>query len=295
MISICIPAYNTNCTDLLKSLRNQIEEIDVQIEVLLANDGSTLFDDINRNECKRHGFTYIHSESNEGRVKTRICLASESKNEWILFLDADMLPVADDFIRKYCKNIATDKHDVYIGGHCYKKNNSQLSLRQNYGNAREDINIRLRNKSPYKNIFFGNIVIKKKLFNTIFSTYFDSSYGEDIYLSGMLRKQKVAVLHLNNKTFHLGIEDNASFISKIEAAASTVARLFHENKIDRSQSNLVNYFKFLTRYKLTSITYFGLALIRPVLKKSLLWFGNPLFFVDLFRLYHFLKKMRNGY
>lgn len=295
MISICIPAYNTNCTDLLESLRNQIEEIDMQIEVLLANDGSTLFDDINRNECKRHGFTYIRSESNEGRVKTRICLASESKNEWILFLDADMLPVADDFISKYCKNINTDKHDVYIGGHCYKKNNSQFSLRQNYGNNREDINIGLRNKSPYNHIFFGNIAIKKKLFNTIFSTYFDSSYGEDIYLSGMLSKQKVAVLHLNNKTFHLGIEDNASFISKIEAAASTVARLFRENKIDKSQSKLVNYFNFLTRYKLTSITYIGLALIRPILKKSLLWFGNPLFFVDLFRLYHFLKKMRNGY
>ncbi len=267
----------------------------MQIEVLLANDGSTLFDNVNRNECKRHGFTYLHSDLNEGRVKTRIRLASESKNEWILFLDADMFPVADDFISKYYKNIVKDKYEVYIGGHCYKKNNSLFSLRQNYGNAREDINQGLRNKNPYNHIFFGNIAIKKKLFNTIFSTYFDSSYGEDIFLSGMLSKKKVAVLHLNNKAFHLGIENNASFISKIEAAASTVARLFRENKIDKSQSKLVNCYNFLTRYKLTSITYIGLALIRPVLKRSLLWFGNPLLFIDLFRLYHFLKNMRNGH
>lgn len=295
MLSICIPAYNTNCTDLLKSLRNQIEEVDIQIEVLLANDGSTLFDNINRNECNRHDFTYLHNDLNEGRVKTRICLANESKNEWILFLDADMLPAGDDFIIKYCKNIAKDKHDVFIGGCCYKKNNSLFSLRQNYGNAREDIGQKLRNKNPYSHIFFGNIAIKKKLFNTIFSTYLDSSYGEDIYLSGMLSKQKVAVLHLDNNAFHLGIENNTSFISKIEAAASTVARLFRENKIDNSQSKLIKCYNFLTRYKLSSITYIGLVLIHPIIKRLLLWFGNPLFFIDLFRLYHFLKNMRNGY
>ncbi|MDG1723319.1 MAG: glycosyltransferase [Flavobacteriaceae bacterium] len=295
MISICIPAYNTDCTDLLKSLRNQIDKTDVQIEVLLANDGSSLFDDVNRNECKRHGFTYLHSDLNEGRVKTRMRLAIESKHDWILFLDADMLPAADDFINKYCKSITKDKYEVYVGGHCYKKNNSLFSLRQNYGNAREDIAQGLRNKRPYNHIFFGNIAIKKRLFITIFSTYFDSSYGEDIYLSGILRKQKVAVLHLKNKTFHLGIESNAAFVSKTEAAASTVARLYSEKKIDKSQSKLISYYDFLTRYKLTSLTHIGLVLIRPILKRSLLWFGNPLLFIDLFRLYHFLKKMRNGH
>ena len=144
-------------------------------------------------------------------------------------------------------------------------------------------------------VFFGNIVIKKKLFNTIFSTHLDCPYGEDIYLSGILRKLQVAVLHLNNKTFHLGIENNTTFISKIEEAANTVARLFRENKIDNSQSKLIKCHYSLKRYKLSSITYIGLVFILPILKRSLLWFGNPLFFVDLFRLYHFLKNMRNGY
>ncbi len=295
MISICIPAYNTDCTDLLKSLSNQIKSLDPIIEIIVFDDGSTLFDYVNRNECKRHGFTYLHSDLNEGRVKTRMRLARESKHDWILFLDADMLPVADDFISKYYKNIAKDKYEVYTGGHCYKKNNSLFSLRQNYGNAREDIDQGLRNKRPYNHIFFGNMAIKKRLFITIFSNYFDSSYGEDIYLSGMLRKQKVAVLHLKNKTFHLGIESNAAFVSKIEAAASTVARIYCEKKVDKSQSKLISYYDFLTRHKLTSIVYISLVLIRPILKRSLLWFGNPLLFIDLFRLYHFLKKMRNGH
>lgn len=295
MISICIPTYNTDCTALLEALSRELNTINKEIEVLVADDGSTLFNDVNRSECKRHGFTYLHSDSNEGRVKVRMRLASKSKSKWIFFLDADMLPVTDNLIGKYCKNIAKDKHEVYVGGHCYKKNNSLFSLRQNYGNAREDIDHRLRNKNPYNHVFFGNIVIKKKLFNTIFSTYLDCSYGEDIYLSGMLRKLHVAVLHLNNKTFHLGVENNAAFILKIEEAANTAAQLFRDNNIDKSQSKLVTYYHFLTRYKLASTTYLVLVLIHPILKRSLLWFANPLFFVDLFRLYHFLKYIRYGH
>ncbi len=295
MLSVCIPAFNTNCGDLLEALHYQIRLLEDTVEVLLGDDCSTLFQNENKNKCDEFGFKYFNNSVNKGRIGTRLELAKKSAYDWILFLDADMLPVADNFIAKYCKNIAKDKHEVYVGGHCYKKNNSLLSLRQNYGNSREDVDYRLRNKNTYCHVFFGNIVIKKRLFNTIFSTYLDCSYGEDIYLSGMLRKLQVAVLHLNNKTLHLGIENNATFILKIEEAANTVAQLFRDNNIDKSQSKLVNYYHFLTRYKLTSTTYFALAVIHPILKKSLLWFANPLFFVDLFRLYHFMKHLRYGH
>ena len=294
MISICIPTYNTDCSALLKSLHAQLDGLSDNAEVILLDDGCHEFADLNKKNAKLYGVIYFKNKKNLGRIKSRMKLASSSRNTWLLFLDADMIPVADNFIAKYCKNIAKDKHEVYVGGHCYKKNNSLLSLRQNYGNAREDVDYRLRNKNPYNHVFFGNIVIKKKLFNTIFSTHLDCPYGEDIYLSGMLHKLQVAVLHLNNKTFHLGIENNATFILKIEEAANTVAQLFRDNNIDKSQSKLVNYYHFLTHYKLTSITYFALAVIHPILKKSLLWFANPLFFVDLFRLYHFMKHFRNG-
>ena len=295
MFSICIPTYNTNCTRLLQILEEQLTITSKEIEVIVLDDGSSSsIANTNKNECQRLGFNYIQNKINTGRIQTRMRLANESSHSWLLFLDADMIPVRSDFIQTYYNNIIEANYDVYVGGHCYEKKRTPFCLRLNYGNSRENIDEKKRNNNPYNHIFFGNILIKKELFLSVFSTYSDPSYGEDIYLSAKLKDQKSRVLHLNNKTYHLGVETNAVFISKTAEAAATIATLFKDNKIDQTQSKLLKCYWFLQQNNLAYIVCIGLAVLKPVLKKCLLWFGKPLVFIDLYRLYYFLKSMKHG-
>lgn len=293
MFSICIPTYNTNCTRLLQTLSNQLRTANKDIEVIVYDDGSTS-PNTTVKACKHYGFRHIQNKTNQGRVYARNRLAKESKFPWILFLDADMIPVSDDFIETYWVNIVKNQHEVFVGGHCYEKTKNFFCLRLNYGNSREDIDEKKRNNSVYNHIFLGNILIKKELFLSVFSTYSDTSYGEDLYLSAKLKDRKTRVLHLKNKAYHLGVETNVVFILKIAEAAETIAKLFKENKIDRTQSKLLKCYWFLQQNSLAYIVYIGLAVLKPVLKKSLLLLGGPLIFIDLYRLYYFLKTMKHG-
>lgn len=258
------------------------------------DDGSNKYNHLNAKNAKRYEAIYLENKKNLGRVKSRMKLALSSKNPWLLFLDADMLPSLDRYILNYYNAISSrSDYDVYIGGHCYINKPSKFSLRLRYGKARECAPSMFRNEYPYRSIFFGNILIKKELFYSIFNSYIDESYGEDHFLASELKTKKSKILHIDNNTIHLGIETNNVFLNKTEQAASTVAKLHGNKKMDLKHSKLILYYTILCKYYLDTVTYYSLHLLAPVLKKSLIWFGRPLLFIDLYRLYWFLKRIKN--
>ena len=101
------------------------------------------------------------------------------------------------------------------------------------------------------------------------------------------------MLHIENNTLHLGIETNNVFLNKTEQAAYTLAKLFRNNKIDLAHNKLLLLYRFLSSYYLVGLAYYFLYVVVPVIKKSLIWFGGPLLFIDMYRLYYFLKSMKN--
>ena len=294
MISICIPTYNTDCTGLLKSLNNQIKSLDTIIEIIVIDDGSTLHQVSNKAACSSMGFVHIENKENLGRVASRKKLAEMSKYPYLLFIDADMIPTSDKFIANYYTALnSKDNVDVFVGGIRYADKRNKFSLRLRYGKTREFRSSSDRNKYPYSAIFFGNILIDKKLFFSIFKTYNDESYGEDYFLASKLKLYQSKVLHIENNTLHLGIETNNVFLNKTEQAAYTLAKLFRNNKIDLAHNKLLLLYRFLSSYYLVGLAYYFLYVVVPVIKKSLIWFGGPLLFIDMYRLYYFLKSMKN--
>ena len=98
MLSICIPTHNTDCSELLDILAEQIAQLEETVEVLVCDDFST--DDVRKNQeaCERNGFSFFKNQSNLGSISTRIKLAKNSSFNWLLFVDADMLPVQKKFV-----------------------------------------------------------------------------------------------------------------------------------------------------------------------------------------------------
>ena len=289
MLSICIPTYNTDCSELLNILQKQIEKIDNAVEVLVCDDFSNNHLLNNQKTCERNGFVFFQNKKKLGRISTRIKLVKNSSYSWILFVDADMIPKTDEYVIKYTNFIKSNKADIAIGGCCYLNENKTFNLRLRYGRNREEIIAEKRQLNPYNSILFGNVLIKKELFSEVFDDFKDNAYGEDIYLSSSLKSLNKDVVHLPNETYHLGLENNREFVKKIQKSGEMHARLDSNSTLDISHIKLVRTYYFLKRYKLHIMMKLVLTITSPFLKTVLYVFGAPILFVDLLRLFYFLN------
>jgi len=289
LLSICIPTYNTDCSELLDILEEQIAQLEETVEVLVCDDFST--DDVRKNQeaCERNGFSFFENQSNLGSISTRIKLAKNSSFNWLLFIDADMLPKTDEYVIKYTNFVTFNNADVAIGGCCYANEIKPFSLRLRYGRNREEISAEKRQLNPYNSILFGNILMKKELFSEVFNDFQDNAYGEDIYLSSSLKSLNKDVVHLPNETYHLGLENNREFVKKIQKSGEMHARLDSNSALDLSHSKLVRTYSLLNRYMLDNLVRLALTISSPFLRTVLYVFGAPMLFVDLLRLFYFLK------
>ena len=289
MLSICIPTYNTDCSELLDTLAKQIEQIHEVVEVLVCDDFSTNYTQENEAFCQRNGFYFFKNKENLGRIETRKKLTSKTIHKWTLFLDADVIPKSSDFIKQYVDFIKADKGSLAVGGHSYLDEIKPFNLRLRYGRNREEMSADKRQLNPYNLVLFGNILMKKRLFQEVFEAFNYSEYGEDIHLSSFLKSSKIDLLHLPNEVYHLGIENNREFLKKIKKSGQMYAKLDSNSTLDLSHIKLVKTGSFLKKYMLHNLMKFALAITSPFLKTVLITFGGPLLFIDLMRLYYFLK------
>src|SRR5690606_34541145 len=100
----------------------------------------------------------LNSSSNKGIINARKTLASEAKNDWLLFLDADVELTDHNFLRNYLKNVqSTDT--VFSGGASYTLQKPPCSkvLHWKYGIERElpSAGFKTINFLIPKNIFSG--------------------------------------------------------------------------------------------------------------------------------------------
>ena len=165
MLSICIPTYNTDCSELLDILAKQIKQLEEAVEVLVCDDFSKDYVRKNQKACERNGFFFFENKLNLGSISTRIKLARNSSFNWLLFIDADMVPVHKKYVHNYILKIKNDA--VVFGGYNYKKDNQKNLLRKNYGFKREQKTVDVRKRTPYKYVFSGNMLIKKLVFQTL--------------------------------------------------------------------------------------------------------------------------------
>lgn len=77
-----------------------------------------------------------------GRSKTRELLAEKAKYPYLLFLDADVLPVSTLFVAQYLQHVS--EYSILVGGIKYEseKPASNRYFRWFYGKTREEITVK---------------------------------------------------------------------------------------------------------------------------------------------------------
>ena len=209
MLSILIPTYNYNIEALVFELHAQSSACNIDFEILCYDDSSTNLEIIASNKTINllKNTTYKFLDTNIGRSSIRNLLAKDAKFDLLLFLDADVIPVKNNFISEYLAAF-TESTQLIFGGVNYQdvKPKNEEMLRWVFGRKREVVPLNERKKSVYLSFLSCNFLIKKEVFNSVnFNEEISLDAHEDLLFSFNLKENDISISHINNPIYHLGL------------------------------------------------------------------------------------------
>lgn len=286
MVSVLIPVYNYNIVTLVKELHKQLMSSKITFEIIALDDFSKNEYTVKNSEIDTLSFTHLaKSTENHGRTQTRQLLSSKANYDWLLFLDADVMPKNPDYIQNYV-NVIPKNYDAVYGGFSYGPNASEADyvLRWKYGSTKEEIDCKIRNKKPYKIVISANFLIKKSVFNRINSNISDNGYGYDNYFGALLKQHRIKTFHINNEVRHLGIEPSVLFLKKTEQAVTTLLKLYQNNKIKVHDNGLLAVFICLEKYRLYYLVSYFYDLFHKQMQGNLLSKNPSIHLLQLYKI-----------
>jgi glycosyltransferase involved in cell wall biosynthesis len=285
MLSILIPVYNYNVFPLVGELHKQCIDCEIEFEILCLDDASQYNYNENQNINTLKNCHYFINTKNTGRTSTRNKLAERATFKWLLFLDADVIPVYSNFINHYISSV-NDNLQVVIGGYRYQEvePKPEIFFRYKYGKDREEKTALERNLNPFQFIFSGNILIQKEIFMKTNFNEVGNYYGMDVFFSYQLFINKTKILHIENPIYHLGLETNSLFFEKSLKAVET-RKLFLINCAEIEKiSPLIKKYKAIKRFYLLPIAILFFKILKPFLRRRILSKNPSLFCFDIYRL-----------
>jgi len=248
MISVLIPVYNYKIQSLVDNLLHQFENINCKWEILLSDDDSN-------NEFLTKNFKFINKldnlnvklfqqKINLGNASNRNYLIEKASYDWLLFLDADVLPVHNNFISVFKDKLESTDKDIIAGNVIYDhKNPLPHLLRWKYGKKKEEIAFNERIKNTILNVRGANFAIRKSLALKLNFPVLKEKYGfVDTRFFLQFKKDRICIIE--NPVYHLGIEENKVFLQKTKKAISNALYLLNTNdKLAVQISLIANYKK----------------------------------------------------
>ena len=292
MLSILVPTYNYPIYDLIQEMSRQAEAMAIPYEIIVSEDHSSLHQEENKNITSFPHTKYLEQPQNLGRTKNRELLTQTAIYDWLLFLDADVLPATTSFLQNYIHEIRDDI-DLIFGGITYqeKSPNKNQYLRWFYGKHREAQSVEKRQQQPWF-VISQNLLIKKELFLKA-NVSKENRYGLDNLFSHQLKALEAKIVHIDNPVIHLGLEESSLFLKKSIEAVETSVYYEDLQMMESSLSRLQKSYIFLKRSNLTGLF---VAIIKPLKKRmerNLLGTSPSLFLFDLYKLYHYTLLKRN--
>ncbi|MEZ4875066.1 MAG: glycosyltransferase [Flavobacteriaceae bacterium] len=292
MISILIPTYNYHVQPLVETVHKQCELQQIPFEIVVREDASTQFLQENKAISLLNHVQYLRSEKNIGRTKTRQALADAAKHNWLLFLDADVMPVERDFIENYLR-VITQEPPVVFGGIMYHEEKPQKEqlLRWVYGKKRESKTAFERRKNPHY-IISQNIMVQKNTFLEI-NNHLDDSYGMDNIFSYRLQKKNISVMHIENPVYHNGLEKSETFLKKSLLAIETLIDQEKKGTISTDFTSLQKGYTALKKVHIHHLARLAGRIFNRCIIKNLQSRHPSIPLLDLYKLSHY-SKLKDG-
>ncbi|MDP9957419.1 glycosyltransferase involved in cell wall biosynthesis [Epilithonimonas hungarica] len=298
-LSICIPIYNFDVSELVNDLYSQIALDNLDAEIILIDDASKKeFIDKNRAlESKSDQFIFLNK--NIGRSKIRNLFTEYSDSEYLLFLDCDGKIIDKNFLKKYFDFINGKNPDVIYGGRKVdeKKPELEFGLRWKFAIERENLPVKERIKMPYSSFQTNNFIVRKSILEKVPFNEGITQYGyEDLIFAKDLFKIKVKIEHIDNPIFNNDVETNVIFLAKADQSAKSLSQLIKKDK-DIERISKIKLAKAYFRLKRTGgifIYRFIYKLSKPYIEKKLLGGHASLKALDFYKLGQLIGYMNKN-
>jgi glycosyltransferase involved in cell wall biosynthesis len=158
MLSILIPTFNYDVTALVTEVHKQSIACKIEFEILVYDDASTDLK-VRKNNTSINALedtSYTILKSNIGRSAIRNKLAKTAQYEWLLFLDADVMTVNDNFVSNYINSLS-DSKPIINGGNFVSKRKTRAitTVTMDLRKKKRSSEFRNKKKKPtYKFTFF---------------------------------------------------------------------------------------------------------------------------------------------
>ncbi len=297
MLSICIPLYNCDVTELVGNLLAQIEENTVSAEIILIDDASKLeFQKLNKILSEFDSVSYVQLEKNIGRAKIRNLFLSYTNFDYLLFLDCDSQVSEAKFIENYLTQIVKEQK-VVCGGRTYPVEFPPKThyLRWKYGLERECSPANRRGEKPHQSFMTNNFLIHVSVLTQISFDERITQYGhEDTLFGYRLKQNNIPVTHINNPVQHLHTESNVEFLKKTEFGLKNLAeiRKFVDNKDFDNEIKLLRVYRKTSRFGLKYALSFSYMLLGSLIFRLLKNNIGGIYLFDLYKLLFLSKQIK---
>lgn len=293
MITICIPVYNYDVTSLVNELSSQAKLLGVQHEIIIIDDCSDSFKELNKRVCEKH--TYIELSENIGRARIRNLFLKYAKYEYLLFLDCDSLLGAADFLSKYI-DIITDAPSVVCGGRVYneKRPKRERLLSWKYGVLRESQPYLVRQEYPNKSFMTNNFLIKRTILDTIRFDERIVKYGHEDTLFGFsLKKENIIITHIDNPVINGDVELNGEYLKKTREGIVNLLNILKYTEYKDDLISDITLLKFYEKVKKSeAFIYFTFILFKPLITFLLAKGYVNLYLFDYYKLGVLIENLR---
>lgn len=233
-LTIAVPTYRDDARALIERL--SVLPDAQHCALVIFDDGSAMGDLLQAHASAISAFpgpaSLVSATINRGRSAARNRLIGLSATDWILFLDADMLPDDDQFLRNYLLAIANARAPALIaGGFTVKQIQPAASQRLHYVQAdRSDcVDAQTRMKEPGRFVFSSNILVHRIVLETVcFDETFTGWGWEDVDW-GLRVAARFEIDHIDNTATHLGLEDDSVLIGKFGSSGQNFAHLVEKH------------------------------------------------------------------
>ncbi len=251
MLSICIPVFNWDITQLVHALHKQADRLNVPAEIVLLDDGSRpQIKEANRPLADLPLVKYEELKENAGRSRIRNLLFDKSSYRYLLILDCDTMVTSHGYLKKYLETAFSGI--VVCGGRTYgeKPVNRKELLHWLVGSKREVNTAAQRQKNSYHDFITGNFMIDRQVFEKIRFHESLSGYGHEDTLFGYeLFKHKIPVEHIDNPLVHLGLENTDEFLRKTTEGLQNLIKTYELVNHDPEYARMVKILRIYLRIR----------------------------------------------
>lgn len=229
-ISVCVPVYRYDVSALVDAIAAC--KLSALVEVVIYDDGSgdteMLTGLMSRAGHTSLAIRIVAAALNRGRAAARNAAIRHARGEWVLLLDADMMPDGPRFLEKYFDAVEAAKNPaVIVGGYSLASapRSRETELHRWQAATSECIDAAERSKAPGRYVFSSNVLVHRSVFD---ACPFDESFAgwgwEDTDWGLRLQKQ-FAIVHIDNTATHLGLDTDKALMGKYAKSGKNFARM----------------------------------------------------------------------